>query len=133
VATVTSEQEAITERTCRRCGGSRFNAANECIDCASRRKRRWERRRALGDIEIDAGPDNRPAIRMRLLLERDRRDCPRLTFDDAFDSNLELAVAGLPALERDDWLAALRAMRPHWRAGYERSSNVGSLAPSLLD
>jgi hypothetical protein len=66
--------------------------------------------------------DTRPAIRMRLLLERDKRDYgDTLTFAEAFDSNLELCVRGLPSHRAAEWRQALTDTRDAWERAYSGS------------
>jgi hypothetical protein len=68
---------------------------------------------------VEHGDDVRPAIRMRLLLQRDKRDCRGISFSEAFDSNIELCVKGLPSHRAEEWRQALRDTRTAWQAAYE--------------
>jgi hypothetical protein len=79
------------------------------------------------DTPVEQVPDDtRPAIRMRLLLQRDKRDCAGITFAEAFDTNIELCVKGLPSHRAEQWRQALLDTRDAWEAAYSGSRTARS-------
>jgi hypothetical protein len=78
----------------------------------------------FGHHAVDGAPDRRPAIRLRRLLEDDRR--LGLDFDSIFQEDVKLALdgIGLRGMDRAEWHLALWATREQWRAGYERTTPV---------
>jgi hypothetical protein len=65
-------------------------------------------------------PDPRPAIALRIELERHRER--GLTFRDAWPRARRIALDGLSEGEAASWSSVFRALKPMWRRAYERQS-----------
>jgi hypothetical protein len=70
---------------------------------------------------VDNSPDSRPAVRLRLELERDRQQ--GFTFDAVFADEIDWALDGFGLSGRDieSWRVAFRATEDAWRAAYDRT------------
>jgi hypothetical protein len=84
---------------------------------------------------VDKSPDSRPAVRLRLELERDRQQ--GFSFDAVFADEVDWALDAAFHLSGNDvesWRVAFAATADAWRAAYDRTepSSVFSLADDLL-
>lgn len=88
------------------------------------RQGRANRNVAYGHRLVDEAPDHRPAVRLRLELERDR--ALGLAFDDVFDDEVDycLAEASMPRAQRDGWRIAFWSQREIWRAAYDGTGDT---------
>lgn len=95
------------------------------------RQRLADQNRRLGHSVVNHAPDNGPAIRLRAMLEQDRK--MGISFDPAWSNGVELVVGSLDGMNADQWREAFMATKTAWRSGFDRSeASVSSLRVDLL-
>ena len=121
-------EQAVT-RTCKRC--ERTLPLSSFPTIGTTQHRSVLCMRCFGATRVQE-PDARPAIRLRVVLARRRRQ--GLPWDDrVYDDLIRTVLRGVSRDDREYWPAIFRAHRGQWRAAYERSAAVVRLTLDLID
>jgi hypothetical protein len=124
-----TQPEVLICRLCSRAVDEFAPGRTICLPCKRRRDLDYKHNRPTGPV-IPASPDPAPAVRLRLMLDRWRRE--GWPFDRAWRAALIVALAGLPKVPRREWREALAETEPIWRAAYIGESLAVTDAMSVL-
>ena len=98
---------------------------NVCLPCDNRRKRRAEQMKAdpfciaAVNRTVDLAPDNGPAVRLRLGLQRQRAE--GRPWRSAWPLASSVALRDLDLAEQIDWRRVFAETRSTWQSGYDRT------------
>ena len=94
-----------------------------CLTCDGKRKRRAEHGFDLGHLAVYMAPCPRPAVRLRISLERSR--ALGVPWDDAWPEGVEAALRQETKHHRVEWLEVFRATSHEWHSAYVREPGSG--------
>lgn len=114
------------------CRNGKRGRMNVCLPCDNARKRRAEQMKAdpfcisAVNRTVDYAPDNGPAVRLRIELQRQR--AKGRPWRSAWPLAFSVALRDLDLVEQVSWRQAFSQTRSIWQTGYDRTMRGTMLA-----